>query len=118
MGALLHELHAKARPAAEAQALEADAALFSTISQAIAKRTESPSDILKRLKAQAERMYEATDTLFPWSASINLSDDENKAVSHVYEALSQLQASFALLAEEAEEREDVRNEPRSAGHYF
>lgn len=97
---------------------EADEALFATIGQAIAKRTEAPSDILKRLKAQAERMYEATDKLFPWSASVNLSDDENTAIANVYEALQQLKSSFSLLAEEAEEREDVRNEPINLGHYF
>ncbi|MFM7024703.1 MAG: hypothetical protein ACKOWC_01395 [Limnohabitans sp.] len=115
MGTLLHDLHAKSRPAAEAQAAAADAALFATMGQALTPRKEPAADILGRLADKAERIKDAAVKLWP---------DEEVATPrehHLYgdacELSARLQSVLTELHDIEAKRGDEKNDPRSLGHY-
>ena len=115
MGHLLHAAHAAARPAQEAQALEADAALFASMGQRKRPVIESAAEVLGRLADQAERIGEAAVKLWPEEEAAT--PREHGLYSDVCEAASRLQSKLKELRDIEAKRGDVRNDPQSLGHY-
>lgn len=115
MGALLHELHAKARPACEAQALEADAALFATMGQALKRRAEPAADVLGRLADQAERIKDAAIKLWPEEEAGTAR--EHHLYGDACELSARLQSVLIELHDIEAKRGDEKNDPPSLGHY-
>ncbi len=117
MGHLLHAAHAAARPAQEAQALEADAALFASMGQALRKRPviESAAEVLGRLADQVERIKDAAVKL--WPEEEQATPREHKLYGDVCELSDRVQAMLMELRDIEEDRGDERNDPRSLGHY-
>lgn len=117
MGHLLHAAHAAARPAQEAQALEADAALFASMGQALRKRApvEAASDVLGRLADQAERIKDAAVKL--WPEEEQATPREHKLYGDVCELSARVQSMLMELRDIEAKRGDVRNDPQSMGHY-
>ena len=115
MGYRLHELHATAYPANEAQALAADAALFGTITQAI-RIKDAPSDVLARLKDQTQRITEALEKLWPDDHPSCTTCREQIVYGDLTQQLAEAQTMLAELIELATEKE--AQEPRGSRHYL